>query len=525
MRARPTNSVSSSPAVEPAPGPTGGVTDVPGESSMPDNPPEGPSGPGEPSPGPAARELLTRGLLANADPVLVIQGGDGLLVNLNDEAERVFGRSRGDLLGEPLARLFPPQRHDQLAELVQRCRRGESIRGVECARLGPEEGASPVALTLVPLWSAGEDPDGIAVVVREMSELRQAEARLRRMTKVFQDSASPICIQDLQGRILDWNAAAEQLLGWSREELLGTRRTLLSPEWHALADEVSRRLESGEAVRNIEFAIRSKHGKEIPVLATGSRLTDEGGEPIATCIIAQDISELKRVKADLERSNEDLRQFAATLAHDLQAPLTGVHGYCNVLDAQYRDRLDAEGREYLRYIVGSVDRMAQLIRDLLRYSHLDLQPIGLAMTDANRVIRHVVADLRTSIASAGATVTHAPLPTVEVDESQLRQLFQNLIENALKYRGEQPPCIHVSARRDEGAWAFSVRDNGRGLAPGDRERVFRLFTRLAPDEEKAGFGLGLAICRRVVERHGGRIWVESQPGAGSTFTFTLPDPG
>ncbi len=474
---------------------------------------------------PGAASSIARGLLAGFDPVLVIAGTEGQIVDLNEEGERVFERSRDELLGSSVRQLFPAQRHEQLADLLERCRRGESIRSIESARLHRDGSTSPARLSCVLLESPGAATGPVAVVVRDVSELKQAEARLRRMTKIFMDGATPIAIYDLQRRVLDWNHEAERLLGWTRDELLGSQRQVISPEWQTMADEVMRRCERGEAVRNVEFTVRTKAGEAIPILATVSKLTDEQEEPLGYCVISQDISDLKQARAAMQRSNEDLQRFAATVAHDLQEPLTGILGFAQLLRDGYHAQVDERGQEYLAYIADTAQQMERMIQDLLRYSRIDLQSFEPSPTNCDRVVRQALGNLRSRIDAVGATVTHDALPTVEGSEGLLLQLFQNLIDNALKYRGEDPPRVQIEADRAGGEWVFCFRDNGRGMPREDWERVFRIFTRLESGREVAGSGLGLAICHRIVERHGGRIWVDSEPGHGSAFFFTLPSTG
>ncbi|MBZ5497408.1 MAG: hypothetical protein LAP85_13485 [Acidobacteriia bacterium] len=235
--------------------------------------------------------------------------------------------------------------------------------------------------------------------------------------------------------------------------------------------------------------------------------------------------QLAAIKEELQRSNKDLGQFVYAASHDLQEPLRNISGFLDLLLERFGAQLDGKAREYIGYAVDSANRMSDLINDLLAYSRVDRRRREFGPTDASGPLSAALANLRTSIREAGATITHDSLPTVSGDETQLTQLFQNLIGNAIKFRKANQPCeIHVGAERRRGRWVISVRDNGIGIAPDQHERVFQIFRRLHPRGEYPGTGIGLAICKRIVERHGGRIWVESQPGVGSTFHFTLPSP-
>ena len=225
---------------------------------------------------------------------------------------------------------------------------------------------------------------------------------------------------------------------------------------------------------------------------------------------------------ELARSNAELEQFASVASHDLQEPLRVVISYLQLLSQNYHGRLDTDADEFIAYAVDGAQRMQQLIVDLLAYSRAGTRGTELVPADCEQVLAQVLVDLHMAMAESGAVVTHDPLPTVPADATQLGQVWQNLISNALKFCSMQPPRVHVAAEQQEKEWTFLVRDNGIGLDPTYAGRIFGLFQRLHTRTEYPGTGMGLAICKKIVERHGGRIWVESEPGHGATFFFTLP---
>ena len=232
---------------------------------------------------------------------------------------------------------------------------------------------------------------------------------------------------------------------------------------------------------------------------------------------------LARANGELARSNAELQQFAYVASHDLQEPLRMVSSYTQLLAKRYRGKLDADADEFIGYAVEGVTRMQQLIDDLLAYSRIGSQSKPLEPTDVGEVLRRTLANLEVAIAECGAeVVATTPMPTVLADPVQLTQVFQNLIGNALKYRAAATPRVEISAEARGGEWLFAVRDNGIGIAPEYFERIFLIFQRLHSRAEYPGTGIGLAITKRIVERHGGRIWVQSAPGEGATFTFTIP---
>ncbi|MEH1959329.1 MAG: ATP-binding protein [Nostoc sp.] len=239
-------------------------------------------------------------------------------------------------------------------------------------------------------------------------------------------------------------------------------------------------------------------------------------------IVLRQADELAQLAQDLERSNADLKKFAYVASHDLQEPLNQVVNYVQLLEMRYREQLDEQAQEFIGYAVEGVSLMQTLIDDVLAYSKVDMQAIAFQMTEVKIPLDRALGNLRQRIHETGATITHDTLPTVMADSTQLMQLFQNLIGNALKFHSEQPPQIHVGAQRIEDAWLFSVGDNGIGIDPQFSDRIFVIFQRLHTRDEYIGTGMGLAICKKIVECHRGRIWVESKHGEGATFYFTIP---
>ncbi len=231
---------------------------------------------------------------------------------------------------------------------------------------------------------------------------------------------------------------------------------------------------------------------------------------------------LARERKDLACSNTDLQQFAYVASHDLQEPLRAVASYVQMLSRRYRGKLDADADEFIGYAVDGATRMQALINDLLEYSRMGTHGKQMEPSDSSAVLALALDNLTAAIQESGAVVTQDALPNVPADASQMAQLFQNLISNSIKFHGQEPPRVHVSAERKGAEWVFSVRDNSIGLDPQFGDRIFIIFQRLHTMGEYSGTGIGLAICKKIVERHGGRIWVESEPGKGSIFYFTIP---
>jgi light-regulated signal transduction histidine kinase (bacteriophytochrome) len=276
--------------------------------------------------------------------------------------------------------------------------------------------------------------------------------------------------------------------------------------------------------RSAEFLQRAKDELEIKVAERTEELRD------ANAHLSVELDERRRAEqrlarytAELARSNAELEQFAYVASHDLQEPLRMVASFTQLLARRYRGQLDKDADEFIGFAVDGATRMQSLINDLLAYSRVGTRGKPFAPTDCGAVLKMALDNLARSVEESGAVITHDPLPTVTGDEVQLTQLFQNLIANAIKFRGRETPRIHVSAEKQGPQWIFAVRDNGIGIAPEQQERIFMIFQRLHHRSEYPGTGIGLAICKKILERHGGRIWVESKPGEGATFYLGLPE--
>jgi light-regulated signal transduction histidine kinase (bacteriophytochrome) len=257
------------------------------------------------------------------------------------------------------------------------------------------------------------------------------------------------------------------------------------------------------------------------MLLNARRLEAESDREELVLLAIRDVTEWRAMEQDLRRSNQELERFAYVASHDLQEPLRMVASYTRLLARRYEGQLDDRADKYIRYAVDGAERMKVLIQDLLTYSRVGTRGDEPVRVEADEVLNGVLSDLRMSIQKSGARITRDPLPALTADPGQLRQLFQNLVENAIKFSGDEPPVIHVSGRREGDRAVFSIRDRGIGIDPQFFDRIFVIFQRLH-GRETSGTGIGLALSKRIVERHGGEIWLESAPGEGSTFHFSLP---
>jgi PAS domain S-box-containing protein len=336
--------------------------------------------------------------------------------------------------------------------------------------------------------------------------------------------------KDLKGRITFGNKRYAETMGRPIAELIGKTDTDLFPPDLAkkYINDDRRVIETGKIFEDIE-AHRQSGWEQFYMQVIKAPVFDAHGKIIGTQVIFWDVTARKRAEqaleqtaAELARSNRELEQFAYVASHDLQEPLRMITAYTQLLQRRYKTRLDQEANEFISYAVDGALRMQKLIQDLLAYSRVGSRTHPFEVTETEKTLEAAIANLYVAITETGAKITHEAMPQVCGDAVQLIQLFQNLLSNAIKFRGPEPPHIHVGIEGKQGNWIFSVRDNGIGIDPQYFRRIFVIFQRLHTQHEYPGTGIGLAVCKKIVERHQGRIWVESEPGRGTTFYFTLP---
>jgi PAS domain S-box-containing protein len=360
------------------------------------------------------------------------------------------------------------------------------------------------------------------------SALRESEERFRSLTEVSSDWYWE---QDENFRFTIVSRGIQDSIGVPPEALIGKRRWDAAVVGMSEADWAAHKatLEAHQPFQDLEYGRINASGRVSYLGASGKPVFDERGRFKGYRGVGRDITARKTAEAalrqahdELARSNAELEQFAYVASHDLQEPLRMVSSYTQLLLRRYGERFDGDAKEFMDFIVDGAARMKQLIEDLLAYSRVRTRGREFRSVACEEVLGRVLVNLRAAIEASGATVTHDPLPTIEGDDSQLVQLFQNLIGNALKFRGAAAPQVHVGAIERDAEWDLCFRDNSIGIEPQSFERIFLVFQRLHDKGEYPGTGIGLAICKKVVDRHGGRIWVESKSGEGSTFRFTLP---
>jgi PAS domain S-box-containing protein len=396
---------------------------------------------------------------------------------------------------------------------------------------------TPIDDSGAPIRRVGGPVQGTVLVFRDVTARRRAEETARLLGSIVESSGDAIIAKDLNGIVTSWNSGAERIFGYTSGEIIGRPISVLAaPGREEEMPRILDRVRRGERIPHLDTVRRTKSGALIHVSLTVSPLHDALGRVIGASKIARDITErvqaaerlaelnaeLQRSNEELARSNEDLERFNFVASHDLQEPLRMITVYSELLVKAYSPVLDDQAAVFVSNIVGGTQRMRELLADLLAYTEVGARLEAPAEpVDLNTVIDMIRQDLKASIDDSGAVITADNLPALNVHRSHLIPLFQNLIGNAIKYRGADAPRIRISVERNDGHVQFAVSDNGMGIEPEYHEKVFVAFKRLH-GKAIPGTGIGLAICQRVVERYGGRIWVESAGGCGSTFFFTFP---
>lgn len=403
----------------------------------------------------------------------------------------------------------------------------------------------PVLINARQKRTADDEPLVNRITVFNSSERRNYERQLLAARDLFRTTLASIgdgvVATDAEGRVTFLNPVAEELCGWNSDAAAGKfieEIIVLKSEGtgEAVENPVTHALRQGTVVGLANHTnLISKNGREIPIDDSASPIRDDSGKVVGGVLVFRDITsqrlaeravresheKLQQSASELRRSNEDLSQFAHVASHDLRSPLNTIVQFTQLMELQYGDQL-GDGKKLLGFVARATQRMGQLIEDLLSYASVATetsQPA--APVDANLSIESSIQNLAGVIQESGAAVTHDNLPIVTVNETNLGQLFQNLIGNAIHYRSSEPPRVHVSATAQGDMYLFSCKDNGIGVEPAYHAQIFEAFKRLH-GSDKPGSGIGLAVCKRIVERYGGHLWVESTPGKGSTFFFTLP---
>jgi PAS domain S-box-containing protein len=472
-------------------------------------------------------------IVRSSDDAILSKDRNAIITTWNQGAERLYGYSVDEMVGRSVAVLIPPDRQGEELEIIAKILAGERVEHYETERVRKDGVRIPVSLTASPIHDTRGEIVGVSTQARDMSSTQRA---LLQATQQFEGAPIGIAVFSIRpdsfGRLQQVNTEMTRLLGYTAEEL-----ERISPGEITHPDDAARErvlieeLAAGTRTSyGLEKRNRHRDGHWIWVGITVSVL--EGEDPPRSAVAhVIDVSERKRAEAELERarqnlerSNAELDQFAYVASHDLKEPLILLSAYARLLEERHGEALDEEGLTFLGHVREEARRMKTMIDDLLDYSRLETRAEVASPVDLAETLDTALRTLAPRIEEAGAKIeVEAPLPVVQGNPAQFERLFRNLLSNAIKFHRDAPPLVNVSAESVDGEWVVTVRDNGIGIDPGKERQIFDVFQRLHSQEEYGGTGMGLAICKRIVERHGGRIWVESAPGGGSAFKFALPE--
>lgn len=479
-------------------------------------------------------------ILEHANDAVFAMDLSGKIIHCNATTENFYGYSTNDLTDKHVSILLPELRQKEFENVRGSLLLGEHLEPFETERISKNKEMIKVSVA----YSPYKDPDGKIIGISSIERKVQRRSMENKAQALLETAPDAMVIVNSFGQIVLINAQTEKLFGYSKEELLGKEVEILIPgrflsrhEGHRknfFSDAKARNMGTG-----LELFGKHKDGNEFSVEISLSPLETEEGLLVSAAI--RDISEKKLLEkeirevnitlekkvqqrtGELERKNKELEQFAYVASHDLQEPLRTISSFVELLQQQYYGKLDENANIYLTYIAQSSDRMKTLIKDLLDYSRIG-RKTELQRVDCNIILSEVLADLSSTINQNAAIIEAGQLPVINGYATEMKQLFQNLISNSIKFHlAGIPPHIVISAEKNHGYWKFSFQDNGIGIEENHQDRIFIIFQRLHSRTEYEGSGIGLAHCKKIVELHGGKIWVESQRGLGSNFLFTISE--
>lgn len=469
------------------------------------------------------------------DYAILLLDREGHIETWNKGAEKTKGYKAGEIIGQHY-RVFYPQdlREAQLPErlLEQATREGKvRIEGWRLKKNGEKFWAN---IIITAVHNDSGEVIGFTKVTRDLTEkklseenLRQSEERYHKMIAEIQDYA--ILLIDTAGRIENWNKGAERIKGYTAAEVIGRNFRIFYPPQDVAAGKPDRLLaKAAREGRAQEDGWRvRKGGARFWASVTITALHDAAGKVVGFSKVTRDLTEVKKAEAmqlhvqKMEARNDELEQLTYITSHDLQEPLRNIASFIDIFVEDYGAKIDQEGNKLLQYVRSATTRMSQLINGLLDYGRLG-RHAELTEIDTHSLAQAVLTDFNTLLTETGGTVVLGELPKIKGYETEFRLLLQNLLSNALKFRRPGvPPVIEIGAEPFNGNWKFAVKDNGIGIEPKYRDRIFLIFQRLHTREQVEGSGIGLAHCKRIVDLHHGDIWVNSEPGEGSTFYFTI----
>ena len=475
---------------------------------------------------------------ASLDPLVTI-GRTGKITDVNNATENITGIPKNKLIGTDFSDYFTkPQK---AREVYERVFENGSVRDYPLEIKHKNGYTTPVLYNASIYKDESDEVLGVFAAARDITERKKAEniqekllAELQRRTAIMEAVFSSMVVQvsvyDKFGNLIDMNKTGKEMMGYPESEISLNFKDWVTKfnitDWEGksiVPDGTAVALAlKGKTVKEYKVIIYPPNSKPIWMLGSASPIKIENNELIGVVVTFVDVTKLKKAEYALKKSNKDLETFAYIASHDLREPLRMIKSFLELLEKRYEDKLDADAIQYINFAVDGAIRLDEMINDLLEYSRVTRTKIEFIQVDCEQVLDEVLINLKVSIDENSAVITHDPLPSINGDYNLMVQIFQNLIGNAIKYRSYETPKIHISAINERDQYLFSVRDNGIGMESKHLERIFTIFKRLHTKDEYEGTGIGLAIVEKIIHQFDGQIWVESEPGTGSTFYFTIP---
>ncbi len=477
-----------------------------------------------------------KNLFNNSPNSICLLDKKGKINEINYMFEKTWGYSKKELIDKNFMRFqwFYQKDMPFVANTFKTLLTGNIPKPIEM-RQRKKDGTHIWAHVLFSFVKIGQK-EFIQVIAQDITKIKESEQKLKKSEvkyrELYEDAPNAYFSVSSDGEIMYCNRVATKILGYDMEELLNMKVTDLyfdSREGKEKAKVVFDRFLNSQVIQDEELLMRHKNGLPLWISLSVKALKDEKGKILQSRSIVIDITERKKAEEEItdaleevKRSNAELEQFAYVASHDLQEPLRMVSGFANLLEKRYKESLDEDAHDFIDFIIDGANRMHNLINDLLAFSRIGTQGRVFKPTDMNVVLEATLNNIRISVIETNAIITNDPLPVIVADESQMVQLLQNLISNAIKFHGLVPPKIHISGEVKKDDWIFTVRDNGIGIDSKNFERIFVIFQRINKKGEYSGTGIGLAACKKIIKRHRGKIWVESELKKGSTFYFSIP---
>jgi PAS domain S-box-containing protein len=466
-------------------------------------------------------------LLESAPDAMVIANKSGTIQFVNKQTENIFGYSRASLIGKQVEILIPDEFHgihpNHRAIFFKNPQTRSMGSGLELYGRRESGQKFPVEISLSPL----ETEDGILVsaAIRDITERKESDKKLNQLAAIVESTDDPVISQDLNGVIISWNQGAEKLFEYSATEVIGKHITLITPDDRREEEnDIHSNISKGVVIKHYETIRVTKSGKQVDVSLTVSPVRDTTGNVIGASQISRDVTERKIVENKLRSLNKELEAFTYSVSHDLRAPLRAIDGYAKILSEDYANELDDEGRTVIAAITRNALRMGSLIDDLLQLSRAGRIDMSSASINMRDVVLRVVDELGALEPARTIEFAVQELQRVRGDVNLIRQVWMNLISNAIKYtRKTEVARIEITSTVDSKEVTYRIADNGAGFDNHYVHKLFRVFQRLHKMNEFEGTGVGLAIIKRIVERHGGRVWADGEVGKGASFYFSLPN--